>query len=247
MEQKDRAYYLRVSQIVMVFLIIILEFVQAVGFAKNYRDTPTHSTVIYYWMATVFSFLLLGHLLIRFQPRWKHGPHKDEVFLDGLLIGIWLSLIFQDILPVMKGNPMSCNATDTSALARCNLFITSFVFTLFLTITLPFSLQISLSRWRNKQISSSIPMGTVNQQQQTPPQRSPSYVMQEVVLKDGQPALVFHSNGDKRSSRRASLYNHQRTNSNGSSSPKDSEFTKNARNVENHVTGENGNVKNVVN
>ncbi|CAG8696293.1 14615_t:CDS:2 [Dentiscutata erythropus] len=198
MEQKDRAYYLRVSQLVMVFLIIILEFVQAVGFAKNYRDTPTHSTVIYYWMATVFSFLLLGHLLIRFQPRWKHGPNKDEVLFDG-----------------------------------------------------------------NKQISSSIPMGSVNQQQQqTTPQRSPSYVMQEVVLKDGQPALVFHSNGDKRSSRRASLYNHQRTNSNGSSSPKDThqrtnsngssspkdtEFTKNARSVENHVTGENGNVKNVVN
>ncbi|KAF0441781.1 hypothetical protein F8M41_003760 [Gigaspora margarita] len=253
MEQKDRAYYLRLSQIVLVFLILILEFVQALGFARNYRDTPTHSTVIYYWLAIVSSFLLFGHFLIRFQPRWKHGPYKNEVLLDGLLLFVWLSMIFIDILPVMKGNPMSCSMTDTSALTRCNLFIASFAFTLLLTITLPFSLQISISRWKNTPpiSSSSITMSSVNQQQQQkqqmPPQRSPSYVIQEGVLKDGQPVLFFHSNGDKRSSRRMSLYTHQRTNSNGSILGKDSESTKSPKSVENHVIGENGNVKHIVN
>ncbi|CAG8691458.1 5454_t:CDS:1 [Racocetra fulgida] len=143
--------------------------------------------------------------------------------------------------------------TDTSALARCNMFIANFVFTLLLTITLPFSLQISLSRWNNKnnkKINTSIQMSAVYQQQQqtSPSQRSPSYVVQEGVSKDGQPVLVFHSNGDKRNSRRMSLY-HQRSNSNGSSPNllKDSESTKSPKNVESHVAGENGNIKTVVN
>ncbi|CAG8787406.1 28318_t:CDS:1, partial [Racocetra persica] len=166
-------------------------------------------------------------------------------------------------------HPLSCNMTDTSALARCNLFIANFVFALLLTITLPFSLQISFSRWNNKnnkKINTSIQMSAVYQQQQqmspsqrspmspsqrspmSPSQRSPSYVMQEGVSKDGQPVLVFHSNGDKRNSRRMSLY-HQRSNSNGSTPNllKDSESTKSAKNVETHVAGENGNIKNVAN
>ncbi|CAG8618189.1 16115_t:CDS:1 [Cetraspora pellucida] len=140
--------------------------------------------------------------------------------------------------------------TDTPALTRCNLFIANFVLTLLLTITLPFSLHISFSRWNNKKINTTIQTSAVNQQQQqmSPSQRSPSYVMQEGVFKDGQPVLVFHSNGDKRNSRRMSLY-HQRSNSNGSTPNllKDSESTKSAKSVEAHVTGENGNIKHVAN
>ncbi|CAG8644224.1 1603_t:CDS:2, partial [Scutellospora calospora] len=146
-------------------------FIQAIGFASSYRSPPTHSTVVYYWMVIVVTVVFLGHLLIRFQPRWRYGPYKDEILLDG-------------------------------------------------------------------QPSSSIQMSSISQQQQvSQPQRSPSYKMQKGVLKDGQPVLLFHSNGDKRNSKRLSLYNHKRS----SSVPnllKDSESAKSAKSIESYLSHE---------
>lgn len=203
MKQKETSYYLRISQLALTFLALLLEFITIVGFSANYNDAPTHGANFYYWAALILSNLFLGHLTIRFQPRWRYGPYRDEMFFDGFFLSVWISMCFLNISQAFHGESISCSNMNTGpALTRCRLFLSNLAFAWVLVPTFIASLYISISRWNHK-VTLSTPMNTANSPPPTKPQ-SP-HVMQKGVLKDG--FLVFNDNN--KSSKRMSLYSQQ--------------------------------------
>ncbi|CAG8606467.1 11765_t:CDS:2 [Acaulospora morrowiae] len=184
MTLKETLHYLRISQLVLVSLITLLEFISIVGFTANYHDAPTHGATSYYWTALIFSDLFLGSNLV---------GDMDHIAMKCFLMGLL------NISPTFHGESLSCSNTTNSALTRCRLFLSNLSFAWMLVPTFVASLYISISRWNKSVVPSSIPMSTTNP---SPPKPQSPHVMQKGVLKDG--FLVFNDNN--RSSKRMSLY-----------------------------------------
>ncbi|CAG8467283.1 17239_t:CDS:2 [Acaulospora morrowiae] len=195
MTLKETLHYLRISQLALVSLITLLEFISVVGFSANYHDEPTHGATSYYWTALILSDLFLGSNLV---GDMDHIAMKCSLMAFSLQFG-YLSVSLLNISPTFHGESLSCSNTTNSALTRCRLFLSNLSFAWMLIPTFVASLYISISRWNKSAAPSSIPMSTTNP---PPPKPQSPHVMQKGVLKDG--FLVFNDNN--RSSKRMSLY-----------------------------------------
>ncbi|RHZ79836.1 hypothetical protein Glove_140g145 [Diversispora epigaea] len=208
MTLKETSYSLKIFQFVVAFLILLLEFISAVGFKANYHDAPTHGLNFLYWVTLITQNLYLLHLIIRFRPQWQSVQHVYRVTSDCFTLFTWLSLCLINISPALH-DKLDCSDKSGPSLTRCQLFLTNLSLGWILIPTFIGSLFISIYRWRNNEsIIPSIPMNKVNNNHTTStaptvpkPSRSTSYPysMQEGVL-DGQPVLIFNDNNSKRTS-----------------------------------------------
>ncbi|CAG8464442.1 3865_t:CDS:2 [Diversispora eburnea] len=194
MELKETSYSLRIFQFVVAFLILLLEFIAAIGFKANYYDKPTHGLHFLYWVT-----LITQNLYMRkdYLPQWKSGNHIYKVISDCITLFTWLSLCLLNISPALHNEKLDCGDKSGSSLTRCRLFLTNLSLGWILIPTFIGSLFISIYRWKNNEsITSSIPMNKVNNSHIPKTSRPLSYSVQKGVL-DGQPVLIFN---DKRNS-----------------------------------------------
>lgn len=194
MTLKETSYSLRIFQFVVAFLILLLEFIAAVGFKANYHDKPTHGLHFLYWTTLITQNLYLLHLIIRFRPQWNSENHVFKVISECITLFTWASLCLINISPVLHSEKLECGDKSGSSLTRCQLFLTNLSLGWILIPTFIGSLFISIYRWKNNESTiSSIPMNKVNNSHTPKPSRPLSYSMQKGVL-DGQPVLIFNDN-----------------------------------------------------